>query len=150
MPFDPDEVVIDGMTCYVNLSEDSSAIQSGAQTYKPLAGSIRPHITQGVSCALAFPSMIIRPDIRTECFVVVLDSEVVIAWNKGLFRKTTQTEVLSRDQITAVDVETNPAGVTLLKIACPGKTVDVALPKGRSDLGKSISEIILPPRPATT
>jgi hypothetical protein len=143
MAISVDDAVSDGLTNYVNLAEDHSAVQEGAQAYRAVAETIRQNVAPGEGCSLAFPSMIIRLDVRTQCFVVVTDSKVVVAWKKGLFKKAGQSEVILRSELIGTDVESTPAGITVLKISGAGKTVSVALPKGRSDLGKAIGKAIM-------
>jgi len=151
MPFDPDDVIVDGLTTYVQLSGDKKDAELGGYIYKTVADAFRSHLSAGDTCALAFPSMIIRPDIRTQCFVAVLDSDVVVAWKKGVIRKTLETEVIPRARITSADVETGSSGATrgatMLTIKA-GETVTLALPKGRKDLWAAIRQAVLPTQPA--
>jgi hypothetical protein len=144
-----DETVIDGLANYVELSRDKRDAQLGSAIYKSVAGVFCSNITPGSSCSLAFPSMIIRPDIRTECFVAVLDSSVIVAWTKGLIRKTPQSAVLPRKQIKSADIEPYGSGATVLKITAGDQTVTIAMPNGRSDIGNAITQAILPASPAS-
>ena len=150
MAFDPDDVIIDGLAKYVELSGDQQDVQMGAAVYKSVADAFRSRLSPGVTCALAFPSMIIRPEIRAACFVAILDSEVVIAWKKGTFKKSLQTEIVPKNEITSGDVETSSSGATrgatLMKITA-GMTVTFALPKGRPDIWSAIGEAIFPSQP---
>jgi hypothetical protein len=148
MAFNPDETILEGLTNYVMASGDKREVQAGSMVYKSMANGIRSHISPGDTCSLAFPSMIIRPEIRTNCFVVVLDSKVLVAWKKGLLRKTIEVEVLPKRQISGAEATVSNSGgtrgATLMTVQAE-KSVCFALPKGRPDLTDAIRKAILAP-----
>jgi hypothetical protein len=142
-----DDVIAEGLANYVRMSGDQREIQLGAGLYKALAEAFRVQISDGNSCSLAFSSMIVRPDIRTSCFVAVLDSKVVVAWKKGIFKKVIQCEPIPKNRISSVEVETSSSGATrgatLMKVTAGGTTTTFALPKGRPDIWEAIRKAIL-------
>lgn len=141
-----DDVIAEGLTNYVQISGDQREIQMGAGLYRSLAQAFRDHIFDRDSCSLAFPSMIIRPDIRTSCFVAILDSKVVVAWKKGVFKKVIESEPIPKNRISSAEVETSSSGAmrgaTLMKITA-GETTTFALPKGRPDIWEAVRTAIL-------
>ena len=148
MATDSDETIIDGLINYVEISGNQRDVHEGTAVYRSVADAFRPQISVGDTCSLAFHSMIIRPDIRTECFVAVLDSKVVVAWRKGLIKKYLQTEMIPKDRITSVVVEKSSSGATrgatLMRITA-GSTMTFAIPPGRMDVGMAIRDAILLP-----
>jgi hypothetical protein len=145
---DPDELIIDGLMRFSEAMNDLQMGKAGGMVYASVKEAVRPRLGEGTACAIAFPSMIIRPDIRTECFVAVLSSEVIVAWKKGLFRKTVESEVIPRSSIVDATVgagtSASTRGATLLTIRTKGdRSVTVALPKGKPEVATLIrSEIV--------
>ena len=141
MPFDPDETIIDGLTAYVQLSNDKRDVDVGAMVYRTVAEAFRPNVSDEETCSLAFMSMIIRPDIRTECFVAVLESKVIVAWKKGAIRKTLQTEIIPRNRIKSANIKAS-SNTALMTIEAD-TDITLALPKGRKDLWDAIGQAVI-------
>jgi hypothetical protein len=138
---DFDDLIIDGLTSYVGISNDSGDIQEGAAAYRQVADALRAAAPLGEKCRLAFPSMVIRPDVRTQCFVAIFESAVVVAWRKGAFRKRVELESLPLRSVTKARAEVSTASSTrgaLLMTIDGSTTVTFALPQGRDDIAEGI------------
>lgn len=133
---DLNEKILDGLTGYVTALNDRQAAQFGAMIYKRVARELDPLVRPDDVCKLAFPSMLIRPDLRVECFVAVLGDRLVIAWKAGMFRKSAPPLVIPFANITGIRRQAGTSagtrGAVLLAISgAPGATI--ALPKGQAD-----------------
>ena len=80
-----------------NLGVDHAAVRndqlklSGIGSVADVVGAAIP---AGEDCTLAFPVMIVRPDIRTAAFAAIFQTEAVIAWQPGVFKKKTEHVVI--------------------------------------------------------
>jgi hypothetical protein len=133
---DLNQKIIDGLAGYVTALNDRDAAQFGAMIYKRVARELDPLVRPDDLCKLAFPSFLIRPDLRVECFVAVLGDRLVIAWKAGMFRKSAAPLVIPFASITGIrrqaGTSSGTRGATLLVISgTPGATI--ALPKGQAD-----------------
>lgn len=119
--YDPTDTIADGLGAFAVAVDDRSVAKDGAQAYRPLARRIRELMHPGDTCRLAFPSMIIRPDLRVGCFVIVLQDRVLIVFERGMFRKTSEAVVIPIVTITDVRRHTGSThstrGAHLLTIA---------------------------------
>jgi len=142
-----DEAIIEGITNYVQLSGDQSDVQEAAKVYKAVADVVRSNVAPGEPCKLALPSMVIRPDIRTQCIVAIFESRLIVAWQKGTFRKTSEVEVIPTNAITkaeaAVSTKSSTRGALLMTVE-GGTTVTFALPANRTDIGDAIRSALIP------
>jgi hypothetical protein len=126
-------------------TQDRDLIGLSVHVYQRLAEVFRTHLLPAEPCSMAFVSMIIRPDLRTECFLAMQPSRIVIAWKEGVFRKRLQSLVI--DPMLVTDVSYGPGtGVArnayLLKIREKAETV-VTLPVDQARLGGQIKHLIL-------
>ncbi len=140
--FDPDEIIIDGLTNFAEATKDVGDARMGGMVYKSVAEVFRQNVKPGDTCAIAFPSMIVRPDVRTQCFVAITSSHLIVAWKKGLVRKTTESEVIPLNAITDAQWEVSTVastrGAALMHVQAADRKVTFALPKGRADMANVI------------
>lgn len=140
--------ILDGLAGYVTALNDRQAAQFGAMIYKRVARELDPLVRSEDVCKLAFPSFLIRPDLRVECFVAVLGDRLVIAWKAGMFRKSAAPLVIPFAGITGIrrQAGTSPGtrGAILLVISGgPGATL--ALPKGQADTVEALIRAAIGP-----
>lgn len=133
---DYNQKILDGLAAYVTALNDRQAAQFGTMIYKRVAHELDPLVQTDDECKLAFPSMLIRPDLRVECFVVVLGDRLLIGWKAGMFRKSAGPLVIPFTNITGIRRQAGTSsatrGATLLAISgTPDATI--ALPKGQAD-----------------
>jgi hypothetical protein len=119
--YDPTDTIVDGLTAFAMAVDDRSVAEGGAQAYLPLVRTIRELMRPDDRCRLAFPSMIIRPDLRGGCLIIVLEDRVLVVYERGMFRRTTEALVIPITSITDVrrHTGTTPStrGAALLTIA---------------------------------
>jgi hypothetical protein len=145
---DLNQKIVDGMADYVTAVNDRQAAQFGAMIYKRVARELDPLVRSDDVCKLAFPSFLVRPDLRVECFVAVLGDRLVIAWKAGMFRKSAAPLVIPFASIKGIrrQAGTSPGarGATLLVIsAALGATI--ALPKGQADTVEALIRAAIGP-----
>lgn len=145
---DLNQKIIDGLAGYVTALNDRDAAQFGAMIYKRVARELDPLVRPDDVCKLAFPSFLIRPDLRVECFVAVLGDRLVIAWKAGMFRKSAAPLVISFDSIAGIRRQAGASpgarGATLLVISgAPSATI--ALPKGQADTVEALIRAAIGP-----
>lgn len=123
-----------GLINFVNATGDRSMMELATIALRDVRDVFVENIRADDTCTFAFPSMVVLPDIRTDCFVTVLNDRVIVAWRKGLFRKTTVSRVIPKSTIKqasqAVSNRPGSRGATLLTIIAD-ETIDIALPMGK-------------------
>ena len=128
------EIITKGLMNFANATGDRSIVELGETAYRDVQDVFVEHIKPDNTCIFAFPSMVILPDIRTECFVAVLNDSVIVAWRKGLIKKTTVSRVIPKSTIRqaswAVSNRPGSRGAALLTITA-NETIDIALPKDK-------------------
>lgn len=142
------EKIVDGLAGYATALNDRQAAQFGAMIYKRVARDLDPLVRSDDVCKLALPSMLIRPDLRVECFVAVLGDRLLIAWKAGMFRKSAAPLVIPFASINDIrrQVGTSPGtrGAILLVISgAVGATI--ALPKGQADTVEALIRAAIGP-----
>ncbi len=146
------DVITDGLMNYVALSGDKSDVDLVGALYGDLQEAFMSELREGDVCDFAFPSMILRRDVRAPTLVVILQDRVVVAWQKGLFRKKLEQEVVSvqniRDAWFGRYPNDSPSAPRKLVIEA---TVQVALAlpmQNYSKIGASLRDRILERRDA--
>lgn len=134
------EKIIEGLVSYATALGDRDAARFGGMLYKRVSGEIDSHVRDNDVCKLAFPSFLVRPDLRVECFVAVLQDRLVIAWKAGAFRKAAAS-VIPFAGISGIRRERGKAsgtrGAVLLVISgAPGVTL--ALPVDKTDAADAV------------
>lgn len=134
------EKIVDGLTEYAQALGDLGAAKMGGALYRSVAPALRAAITRDDSCRLAFPTILIRPDLRAGCLVVVLGDRIVLAWKAGMFRKPA-SQTVPIDAGTEVRRQSGTGaslrGAQLLVISgSPGATV--ALPVDKPDAAAAV------------
>ena len=74
-------------------------VQAVAMALREVRDVFVENISADNTCTFAFPSMVLLPAIRVECFVAILNDRVIVAWRKGLFRKKTVSRVIPKHTI---------------------------------------------------
>jgi hypothetical protein len=76
---------------------------------------------------------------------------MIVGWQKGAFRKTTQIEVIATEQISGAEMTAGTAsgagGALLMTVTTLSTTVTFALPRGRTDIGEAIRATLIVPTP---
>jgi hypothetical protein len=145
---DLNQKIIDGLAGYVTALNDRDTAKFSVMIYKRVARELDPLVHPDDVCKLAFPSFLIRPDLRVECFVAVLGDRLVIAWKAGMFRKSAAPLVIPFASITGIHRQAGSSsgtrGATLLVISgAPGATI--ALPKGQTDSVEALIRAAISP-----
>jgi hypothetical protein len=138
---DVSEIIVDGLTAFaVGLSEMELG-KAGAQMYQFVQREVDPLLHPGDECKLAFPSMLIRPDLRIECLVAILTDRVILAWEKGFIRRKTFSIVIPRAGITGVHrhpgSNAGTRNAALLTLSGPVETT-IALPVGKAGAAEAL------------
>jgi hypothetical protein len=127
--------VLAALAKYGDLSSDKADAAFGGGVYRSVADVVDASAPAGEECALAFPAMIIRPDIRDAAFVAVFRTVAIVAWRKGVFKKRTEHVKVRLNEVTSAQwhVSNRPSsrGATLLEISAGGETTTLGLPKGK-------------------
>ena len=135
------DILANGMENFVNATGDREMSKFGAMVLSDIKDVFIENIKAGDTCAFAFPSMVVLPDIRVECFVAILNDRVVVAWRKGIFRKTTVSRIIPKRTIKqsswAISNHPSQAGAALLTIIAD-ETISIAMPKGKPTVADAI------------
>ncbi len=135
------DILSNGLMNFANVTGDRSMVQAGAMALREVRDVFVENIKVDNTCTFAFPSMVVLPDIRTDCFVAVLNDRVIVAWRKGFFRKTTVSRVIPKSTIRqaswAVSNRPGSRGAALLTITAD-ETIDIALPMGKPAVADAI------------
>jgi hypothetical protein len=125
------DIISTGLTNFVNALGDTSMLEAGAMAYADNKSSFIGHIKTGDNCKFAFPSMVILPDKRAECFVAILNDKIIVAWRLGFFKKTNYSSVIPKNKIETakwyISDQPGTRGATLLSITSQENTT-FALP----------------------
>ena len=137
--------ITQGLMTYVEKTQDQSVIGEAALLYRSVADAYLSMVQPLEVCELAFPSMIIRSDIRASAFVAIFPTRVIIAWRKGSFRKRTEHVEIQRSKITKanwhVSQKASTRGATLFEIVA-GETTTFALPQGATKAADIIKQAL--------
>lgn len=135
------DILTNGLVNFANATGDGAMVQAGAMVFRDVKDAFVENIKAGDTCTFAFPSMVVLPDIRVECFVAVLNNRVVVAWRKGVIRKTTISRVIPKRTIKqaswAVSNRPGTRGAALLTIIAD-ETINIALPKDKPAVADAI------------
>ncbi|MFL5659577.1 MAG: hypothetical protein ACJ8CB_36020 [Ktedonobacteraceae bacterium] len=138
------EILAKGLMNFANATGDRSMVQAGAIALRDVKDVFVENIRADNTCTFAFPSMVVLPDIRVECFVAILNDRVIVAWRKGLFRKTTVSRVIPKSTIKGASWGvinrpgvTRGSGAALLTIIADD-TIDIALPRDNPAVANAI------------
>jgi hypothetical protein len=138
---DVSEIVVEGLTAFAVGLSDLDLGKTGAQLYQFVKREVDPLLRHSDECTLAFPSMLIRPDLRIECLAAILGDRVIIAWEKGFVRRKTFSIVIPRAGITGVHRHPGSATAThnaaLLTLSGSVETT-VALPVGKAAAAEAL------------
>ncbi|MGH7203524.1 MAG: hypothetical protein ACREHC_03725 [Candidatus Levyibacteriota bacterium] len=136
------DIFTDGLMRYGEAIGDK---QGTLLLIKTLPRNVKDFVIENIkadnTCTFAFPSMVILPDIRTDCLVTILNDAIIIAWQKGFFKKTVHSRVISKDSIKqatwGISNQPGTRGAALLTILSDGK-IDFSLPKNKLNLANAI------------
>lgn len=146
--YDPSDTIADGLAVFALSTDDDSVTESGAAAYRRVYRTVRQHMRPGDTCRLALPSMIVTPDWRDACFVIVLQDRVLVAYERGLLRRKAESLVIPTATVTDVRQHTrsraDPRGACLLTISGQ-PSVTIALSAGTADKAAGIIREILQP-----
>jgi len=145
---DSKPLVEQGLYAYVQATGDVSGMPTMVHQYDEVSSYFDSALTPRDTCLFAFAGMIIRPDIRTSCFVAVLQDRVAIAWRQGALKKTIVGLQIPFMEIA--DVSWGPgatpetARAQVARIMAVRGEVTVALPLGNADaVGEIVRNAIL-------
>lgn len=146
--YDPSDTIADGLAVFALSTNDDSVTERGAAAYRRVYRAVREQMRPGDTCRLALPSMIVTPDLRNACFVIVLQDRVLVAYERGLFRSKTESLVIPIPTVTDVRDHTASTaglrGAALLTI-CGEPSVTIALPAGTARKAAGIIREVLQP-----
>jgi hypothetical protein len=134
-------IVFDGLTQYVRATDNDDYLRWARQVYLDVKDVFIQNVRPGENCTFAFPSMIIQPEIRGECFVAILPDRVIVAWRKGLFKKTTVSRIIPKTSIRqaswAVSTRHSSQGAAFLTIVADD-TTNIAMPTGKPAVADAV------------
>jgi hypothetical protein len=137
----------DALAKYGDLTNDREDARFGAAVYQSTADVVDAVTPMGEACALAFPAVIVRPDIRTAAFVAIFETKAVVAWRKGVFKKRTEHVVIRLADITSAEwhVSSRPSsrGATVLEINVSSENTTLGLPKDKPETAELIRDAFL-------
>jgi hypothetical protein len=138
------EILAKGLMNFANATGNRSMVQAGGIALRDVKDVFVENIRADNTCTFAFPSMVVLPDIRVECFVAILNDRVIVAWRKGLFRKTTVSRVIPKSTIKGASWGginhpgvTRGSGAALLTIIADD-TIDIAMPRDNPAVANAI------------
>lgn len=137
--------VSEGIVNAVEMIGDVSLAAASGMVYRDVKVEVDRIVAEDQGVELAFASVVVRPEIRTECLVVVTDVQVVVAWRKGLLRKQILHDAIQRSAITGIIVgggQGNLRKATLLTIATDDLECVVALPLGAPAFHSYLQKIL--------
>jgi hypothetical protein len=137
------DILANGLMNFANATGDRSMMQLATMALRDVRDVFVENIKADGICTFAFPSMVVLPDIRVECFVAILNDRVIVAWRKGLFRKKTVSRVILKHTIKQASwaVVNRPGvtrGGTALLTIIADETIDIALPKDKPAVANAI------------
>jgi hypothetical protein len=66
------DILGNGLANFANAVGDRELVQYGAMVFRSVKEVFFEHIKAGDTCTFAFPSLVVLPDIRVDCFVAIL------------------------------------------------------------------------------
>lgn len=139
------DLLTTGVMNYVALIAEGTAVPVGEQIFRTVREAFQANIRPTDTCNLAFPGMIIRPEIRVECFTMILADRVIVAWQKGIFKKTTVSRVVPKSSIKRVfwqlNYEYSRQGILMLTIVAD-ETVNIGLFTDQRPMADAIARAI--------
>ena len=146
--YDPSDTIADGLAVFALSTDDDSVTHAGAAAYRRVYRAVREQMRPGDSCRLALPSTIVTPDRRIACLVIVLQDRVLVAYERGLFRRRTEALVIPIPTVTDIRQPTGSTaglrGACLLTI-CGEPSVTIALAARTAGKAAGIIREILQP-----
>ena len=136
-------ILANGLMNFVNATGDKSRLEMATIVLRDVKDVFFENIRANDTCMFSFPSMVVLPEIRVECFVAVLNDRVIVAWRKGLFMKKTVSWVIPKHTIKQASwAVVNRPGVTrggsaLLTIIADD-TIEIAMPKDKPAVADAI------------
>src|SRR6266487_1224094 len=107
------DILTNGLMNFVNATDDKSGLEMATIVLRDVKDVFVENIRADDTCKFAFPSMVMLPNIRVECFVAVLSDRVIVAWRKGFIKKTTVSRVIPKHTIKQASwAVVNRPGVT--------------------------------------
>jgi hypothetical protein len=139
------DVVADGLVNLGLATQDKQLVEASRYAYERVAEIFCQKLKTDEKCLLAFPSFLIRPDMRVDCFVTIQPTRIVVGWKQGFFRKRAESLLINPPDVT--DVTYGPGSgplrnAYLLTIEEREKTV-LALPVDQPRLGGQLKDVIL-------
>ena len=135
------DILSTGLQNFATAGGDRELVDLGAMTLRQVSEGFVENVKSDDICTFAFPGIVILPGIRTDCFAAVLNDRVIVAWRKGVIKKTTVGRVIPKRTIKQVSwaVSKNPGtrGATVLTIVAD-ETIDIVLPKGKPAVANAI------------
>jgi hypothetical protein len=139
------DILANGLMNFTNATDDLSGMVLAILVLRDVEEVFFENIRPGDTCLFAFPSMVVLPEIRVECFVVVLADRVIAAWRKGLMFKKTVSRIIPKHTIQQVSwAMINRPGVTrgrtpVLTITVNNdRPIEFAMPKDKPAVADSI------------
>lgn len=146
--YDPSDTIADGLAVFALSTDDDSVTESGAAAYRRVYRAVREQMRPGDTCGLALPSTIVTPDLRSACFVIVLQDRVLVAYERGLLRRKAECRVIPMSTVTGVRQHTGSAagvrGAALLTIRGE-PSVTIALAAGTAEKAAGVIRETLQP-----
>lgn len=146
--FDSKPVIEQGLYVLAEATGDISDVATVVHQYAEVSSFFDSAMNPTDTCRLAFGGMIIRPDIRTSCFVALLQDRVAIAWRQGALKKSVVGLVVPFTEVTDVTWGAGTTAATqqaqVARIMTTGGEISLALPLAHSAvIGQMLSSTIL-------
>ncbi len=135
------DILTRGLMNYVNATGDKSYLEMATIALRDVRDVFFENIQATDTCMFAIPSMVVQPDIRVGCFVAILTDRVIVAWRKGVIRKTTVSRIIPKYSIKqafwAVSDRPGSKGTALLTITSD-ETINIAMPKDKPAVADAV------------
>lgn len=146
-PFDPDDLIVDGITNTVDLLGDADFTMLAAQAYRPVRAVVQPLLQPGDVVRLTLPTLLLltNPTRRPSAVALFLDNRLILAWTIGVFKKTAHHVVLRTDEITEVSVGNgtgSASAATVLTVRAGNASWDLVLPQSTPAFADHAKELL--------
>jgi len=108
--FDPSDVIIDGLMTAEQLLGDPALVRQFMSVYPDVRGQLDALLAPGDRAAITIPCINNDPAVGEVSTLVLLKDRAILAWSKGLFRRTVGTSVMALASVREARIGSGPSG----------------------------------------